>query len=346
MQEVIMILAISRFRVANGMEGTVKEAFFNRPHLVDAVPAFLGMETFTDADDPTIFYLVTRWTDTESFRLWHGSADHRLSHKFIPKGLKLDPTFTKVTILDRLAKPERMLEFEEAVADSLLVVARYLDQSSSVHFIALSPGGVISACSSTLAERLQKKLGELVGRNISEFLTDESSVILQRKAEDPLTAHHEEGLLLNFVDAHSHPFTLECSLEIRPDGFVIIGALPVEKEQVLQAELITLNNQFAVLVRENERQSKALKKAHEDIQKAHEDLRQSHWHLKKIQEVLPICAVCHKVKTADGHWESLLKYFNDNSDFLSHGYCDECAAIAMAEVEESKRKRSEKEAGK
>jgi hypothetical protein len=101
-----------------------------------------------------------------------------------------------------------------------------------------------------------------------------------------------------------------------------------------------------VLIRENERQSKALKKAHDELEKVHEDLSQSHWHLKKIQEVLPICSVCHKVETGEGKWESLLNYFNDNSDFLSHSYCDKCAAIAMAEVEEYKRKRGEIEVSK
>jgi len=342
-----MILAISRFRVANGMEGEIKEAFFTRPHLVDSVPAFLGMETFTDAGDPTIFYLVTRWTDAESFRSWHGSADHRLSHKFIPKGLKLDPEYTKVTILDRLNKPERIPEFEEAVADSLLVIAKYLNQASNLHFIALSPGGIILVCNTVLAERLQKKMEELIGRNISELLTDECATFLRREVENPSRQQQQkESLLLNFVDAHFHPFTLECSLAIRPDGFVIIGAPPVEKEQALQEELIALNNQFSVLIRENERQSKALKKAHDELEKAHEELRQSHWHLKKIQEVLPICMTCHKVKTDDGQWDSLLKYFNDNSDFLSHGYCDECAARAMAELEERRRRRSEMEVSK
>jgi len=62
-----MILAISRFRVANGMENAVKEAFFNRPHNVDSAPGYLGMETFTDSTDEAIFYLVTRWTDADSF---------------------------------------------------------------------------------------------------------------------------------------------------------------------------------------------------------------------------------------------------------------------------------------
>ncbi len=323
------------------MEGEVKEAFFNRPHLVDSVPAFLGMETFTDADDPTIFYLVTRWTDIDSFRTWHGSADHRLSHKFIPKGLKLDPAFTKVTILDRLAEPGRLPEFEEVVADSLLPIAKYLDQTSNLNFIVLSAEGNILVCNKVLLERFQKTMEELSGLNISEFLTDESSAFLLRQIQDPANAPPNEGLLLNFVDVHQHPFTLECSLDIRPDGVMIMGAPPLDKELGLQDELISLNNQFSVLIRENERQSKALKKAHEELEKLHADLNHSHWHLKKIQEVLPICSVCHKVETRNGEWESLIKYFKENSDFLTHSYCDECTLIALAEVEEFKRKRAE-----
>lgn len=263
-----MILAISRFRVANGMEGAVKEAFLNRPHLVDSVPAFLGMETFTDADDPTVFYLVTRWTDAESFRSWHGSADHRLSHKFIPKGLKLDPKFTKVTLLDRLSDEGRTLDFEEAIADSLLDIAKYFDQAANLHFIALSRSGNILACNKNLGERLKKDSEEIVGRDISEFLTDESSQFLRREVESK-SESRSDSLLLNFVDVHSHPFTLECSLSIRPDGFVVMGSPPVEKDQALQEQLIALNNQFSVLLRENERQSKALKKAHVELEKAH-----------------------------------------------------------------------------
>lgn len=79
---------MSRFRVANGMEAEVGDAFVNRPRLVDSAPGFLGMETFVDAKDQTIFYLVTRWTDADCFHAWHSSPAHHASHSGIPKGLK------------------------------------------------------------------------------------------------------------------------------------------------------------------------------------------------------------------------------------------------------------------
>ena len=97
-----MIVALSRFRVANGLEGEVATAFANRPGLVDDWPGFLGLETFTDVTDPAMFYLSTRWTSAEAFHAWHGSPAHRASHKWMPKGLHLDPAHTQLVEIERL----------------------------------------------------------------------------------------------------------------------------------------------------------------------------------------------------------------------------------------------------
>jgi len=91
-----LVVVLSRFRVANGLGPEVRAAFRSRPRLVDEAPGFLGLETFVDEQDDDTFYLLTRWTDFASFQRWHGSASHRESHRFIPKGLKLDPSFTRV----------------------------------------------------------------------------------------------------------------------------------------------------------------------------------------------------------------------------------------------------------
>ena len=97
-----MVVVLSRFRVANGLQAEVRSAFRHRPHLVDGAPGFLGLETFVDGTDDSVFYLITRWSDFERFRNWHGGAAHRDSHKFIPKGIKLDPSFTSIWHLSKL----------------------------------------------------------------------------------------------------------------------------------------------------------------------------------------------------------------------------------------------------
>jgi heme-degrading monooxygenase HmoA len=97
-----MILALSRFKVANGLENSVAEAFRNRPRLVEQSDGFLGLEVFTDSGDASVFYLSTRWASESAFRQWHSSEAHHASHKGIPKGLKLDASFTQLVILERL----------------------------------------------------------------------------------------------------------------------------------------------------------------------------------------------------------------------------------------------------
>jgi heme oxygenase (mycobilin-producing) len=97
-----MILALSRFKVANGLEVSVAQAFVNRPRLVEDADGFLGLEVFRDSTDASIFYLSTRWTTEAAFRQWHSSEAHHASHKGIPKGLKLDASFTHLAILELL----------------------------------------------------------------------------------------------------------------------------------------------------------------------------------------------------------------------------------------------------
>jgi heme-degrading monooxygenase HmoA len=97
-----VILALSRFKVANGLENDVARAFLNRPRMVEQAEGFLGMEVFTDSKDASVFYLYTRWTTESAFRQWHASEAHHASHKSIPKGLKLDAAFTQLIVMESL----------------------------------------------------------------------------------------------------------------------------------------------------------------------------------------------------------------------------------------------------
>jgi len=89
-------VAVSRFRVRNGMSSEVAEAFRQRPHMVDGADGFLRLDVLSPADDESEFWLLTDWRDEESFRNWHHSHEYRESHAGIPKGVKLDPAATQV----------------------------------------------------------------------------------------------------------------------------------------------------------------------------------------------------------------------------------------------------------
>ena len=84
-----MIVALSRFTIANDMSEDVRLAFQNRPHLVDDADGFLGMEVMSPVESPAEVWLVTRWRDEQSYRDWHKGHLYHDSHKGIPKGLKI-----------------------------------------------------------------------------------------------------------------------------------------------------------------------------------------------------------------------------------------------------------------
>lgn len=92
-----MFVAMSRFRIANGMEEQVDDAFKNRPHQVDSVQGFVRMDVVRPVETPQQFLLITYWTDEVSYHTWHRSSDHHTSHAYIPKGLKLVSGHTEVS---------------------------------------------------------------------------------------------------------------------------------------------------------------------------------------------------------------------------------------------------------
>ncbi len=98
-----MFLAISKFRVKNGISDAVRDAFINRPHLVEQIDGFIDMEVYRPTDDETEFWLLTRWQNKQQFLAWHHSDAHKQSHQGIPKGLKLDPSATQIWHLDKVA---------------------------------------------------------------------------------------------------------------------------------------------------------------------------------------------------------------------------------------------------
>jgi signal transduction histidine kinase/heme-degrading monooxygenase HmoA len=266
-----VILAISRFRVANGRESDVVHAFVERPHLVDDAAGFLGMETFVDEADRATFYLVTRWTDRASFEEWHGSDAHHASHAWIPRGLKLDPSQTQVTVLDRLPRPRRSPALIEAVADAAPIVARYLGDASATHLIVADPDGTVRACNHAVAARMGVSPATIVGKALWDLLTDDDAAMLRELVQSG-KRHLDDSVLLNFCDADHQPYTLECRVDPQPDRVLIVGE-PSVRGQSSQDEMLRLNNDLAVLSREHARKSRELERAQAELAGVLEQLR-------------------------------------------------------------------------
>lgn len=286
------------------------------------------MEVFDDTQDPSIFYLMTRWTNVESFRQWHHSDAHRHSHQGIPRGLKLDRSFNQVLELQRLADSTERGALEQQTADQSPFFASFLCQTQSVHFLVVDCDGTIKDCNGPVAAELRLPKTEIVGTKLWRFLADTDAALLQGKVADG-PGQRGTGFLLNFVSVDHAPYTLNCLLAVQPTDFVLLGE-PAAGRVGYQEELLQLNNEFAVLSREYARKGRELEQALAQLREAHHQLENSFWHLKKIQEVLPVCMECGKVKSAEATWEGVVDYLKRNAVFLSHGYCPECAEGVLA----------------
>jgi heme oxygenase (mycobilin-producing) len=95
-------VALSRFVIKNEMQLEVREAFLKRPHLVDEAPGFVRMEVLSPQENAHEIWLMTFWTNEESFREWHHSHLYRESHKGIPKGLKLVPKSVELRFFEHI----------------------------------------------------------------------------------------------------------------------------------------------------------------------------------------------------------------------------------------------------
>ena len=323
-----MILAISRFRIANEMQHEVEEAFVNRPHLVDTVPGFIGLEVFTNRADSSAVYLITRWTDVNSFHSWHYSPAHRISHQGIPKGLKLDPSQTELLFLQRIA--EESASIGGTVLDWPEMLSHFIAGSQLVCYFVADRAGIIQVCSAGFASALQMAREEVTGASLFSFMTEHSRtaimVLIESRAREPRST-----TMLNFRSRSGRYFTLECQLDVQPAAFAVIGSVSKEVQtQPYMQTLEDLNNRLAVEIRESARKGRELERVNQRLQETLRERDTMYWHLRKIQEVLPICLECGKVKTADGTWETLVEYFKANSGFLSHGYCPACYAKNVA----------------
>ena len=97
-----MFIAISQFTIANDKMEEAREAFRNRPHLVDKAPGFIRMEVISLRELPAEIWLVTYWEKEEAFSEWHKSHLYRESHKGIPKGLKLMPKSARLRFFESI----------------------------------------------------------------------------------------------------------------------------------------------------------------------------------------------------------------------------------------------------
>ena len=62
-----------------------------------------------------------------------------------------------------------------------------------------------------------------------------------------------------------------------------------------------------------------------ELKKLNEKLAGALEEIKRLQDVLPICMHCKKIRDDDGYWQQLEMYLLENGDIqFSHGICPDC----------------------
>ena len=218
-----MIVAMSRFRVKNGREQDVRQAFLDRPRFVDGQAGFLGLEVFQDQTDGAVFYLVTRWSDASSFRTWHSSHAHKHSHEPMPKGLKLDSAFTELRILERVEGGREHDACEHFTGDWGALTRAHLAASRMAHGVVATQDGVILGATAAMERLLGGEQGRLSGQRLWEFLAPESANQLRSRVERGIR-RSELPFAITFVGpAGSGEHVLSCNLDVQPNAFALLG---------------------------------------------------------------------------------------------------------------------------
>jgi heme-degrading monooxygenase HmoA len=216
-----MIVAMSRFRVLQQREQDVRQAFLNRPGLVDDQAGFLGLEVFQDHTDCALFYLLTRWSSVSDFQSWHSSQAHRASHGMMPKGLKLDSAFTELRILDRVEEERGQSPLEHFGDDWGALTKAHLAPSTTALGVIASPGGNILGATAGMDALLSSEPGKLTGQLLWRFLTAESAQELRCRVETGRRAANLR-FLMTFVVAESSRRLLSCNLDVQPNAFALL----------------------------------------------------------------------------------------------------------------------------
>ena len=129
-----------------------------------------------------------------------------------------------------------------------------------------------------------------------------------------------EFAVLNFVDADQHPFTLRCNVLAGAEGALLAGEEFVE-EHASPSALLELNNELAVLTRENVRKSRALSAALAELKTAQALLVQT----EKMASLGQMTAgLAHEINNP-------LAYVSANHDTLDRDFRDLLSWLAIVD---------------
>ena len=142
------------------------------------------------------------------------------------------------------------------------------------------------------------------------FQNPESRLMGQDRA---LNGQQKDGALVP-IEVGLNPYKLD------GEDCVLATIIDITHRQSLESKVLAYTKQL-------EEQHKLKDGLIEKLQVALEEV-------KMLQELIPVCSKCKKVKDSEGYWEAIEVYFRKQSGAnFTHGYCPECFEAAMKEIE-------------
>jgi PAS fold len=195
---------------------------------------------------------------------------------------------------------------------ALDALAPFLESTLLVNALGVDHDGIINGANGAAALRLKIGSEQLVGKPLASLVA-----VDDQEAASDLVAGARTEALLHFTAADGGEFPLTVHAIQHNRGVLLLAEPDIRPSLRLEDNLFAIANELAVSGRERTRRIRFLT----DELATHE---RSHWHLRRDQDVLPICMNCNRVRAVDGEWEDLGLFLRRSTDFLSHGYCDRC----------------------
>ena len=244
----------------------MRRAFLNRPRLVEKASGFCGLNVLTDAANPSVFFLLTHWMDADSFRVWHHSEQHHQSHELIPSGLKLDSSFTSLTIGNCIEDPAGAQNISDAIQLQTSAISRWLIRSDTLFALLLAPDGTIRARNQASQRIFPLDPARSFGLTVWDYLVCSDADRLRQRLADA-ASEQEDHFLLNVSNGQQNPVTLEVGIVRCSAAILLIGAQEHRHDAQFQTEILRLTNDLSVMMRESAQKNRELQKANVTIER-------------------------------------------------------------------------------
>jgi signal transduction histidine kinase/CheY-like chemotaxis protein/HPt (histidine-containing phosphotransfer) domain-containing protein len=184
-----------------------------------------------------------------------------------------------------------------ALSSALPWIASVLEHSTTIHLALLGRDGMIRWANRTMADSLDCDASQLIDRSITEFLAS-FDIEMMKGCIAGTERLPDGGRCVNFLLENNVLHTLQCSFIPVDTATVMLLAEPMlEDNRSLQEELLQLNNQLAILSRENTRKGRKLEKTVQALSEEIEQRKKAETELEKALELADKMAM--EARTAD-----------------------------------------------